>query len=166
MRVVRKCGSSAAACLTIDHMAPHARHPGTSGINPRLAPSGDDPDATQAVASPPDPELLRHLVSYEYRSMVIRQLQITVEWQSHRMARPRRLPDKPQQPHNRPAAAAPSAPHASPQRSPSTTQPTGAAASAATNESPSGSNSNRASSNLRDREFTRLDRLVDGRGVT
>jgi len=34
------------------------------------------------VASPPDPELIRQLVNYEYRSMVIRQLQITVEWQS------------------------------------------------------------------------------------
>src|SRR5690349_24548702 len=31
---------------------------------------------------PPDPDLIRHLVSHEYRSMVIRQLQITVEWQS------------------------------------------------------------------------------------
>src|SRR4051794_9066576 len=30
---------------------------------------------------PPDPALIRSLVDYEYRSMVIRQLQVTVEWQ-------------------------------------------------------------------------------------
>ena len=38
--------------------------------------SGDD-----AAGSAPDPKAICNLVGYEYRSMVIRQLQITVEWQ-------------------------------------------------------------------------------------
>jgi hypothetical protein len=37
---------------------------------------GSDPDA-----SAPDPRMICNLVGYEYRSMVIRQLQVTVEWQ-------------------------------------------------------------------------------------
>src|SRR4051812_35920785 len=44
------------------------------GVGPSQA--GADGD------KPPDPDLIRHLVGYEYRSMVIRPVQITVEWQS------------------------------------------------------------------------------------
>ncbi|GAA3623669.1 WhiB family transcriptional regulator [Microlunatus ginsengisoli] len=42
----------------------------------------DDPDTDDTVAgSAPDPKIIGQLVGCEYRSMVIRQLQVTVEWQ-------------------------------------------------------------------------------------
>ena len=61
---------------------PTARHPGTSWHQPAPRSKRRRSRRNTGRASPPDQDLLRHLVSYEYRSMVIRQLQITVEWQS------------------------------------------------------------------------------------
>ena len=41
----------------------------------------DDRGSEDAAGSAPDPKTIGNLVGYEYRSMVIRQLQVTVEWQ-------------------------------------------------------------------------------------
>ena len=44
--------------------------------------SDHDPDTNDdAAGSMPDAKTIINLVGYEYRSMVIRQLQVTVEWQ-------------------------------------------------------------------------------------
>lgn len=144
-------------------MAPQPGTPEPAGINPRLAPNGDDPDATQAVASPPDQDLLRHLVSYEYRSMVIRQLQITVEWQSIEWLDLAAC---------REAAATQQTCRRCPVRAP-------CLAAAIAIDDPAGwrggvtrderiglwEQLESAFQNLRDLEFTRLDRLVDGRSA-
>lgn len=65
-----------------DPMAPQPDFSAPAKANARPAPNGKGADPKRDVASPPDPHLLRQLVDWEYRSMVIRQLQITVEWQS------------------------------------------------------------------------------------
>ena len=145
-------------------MAPQPDAPAPAASNPPLAPNGDGPDPSRAVVSPPDPELIRHLVSYEYRSMVIRQLQITVEWQSIEwldLARCRTS-----------AAATQQACRRCPVRAPCL-----AAAMAIDDRATWRGGVTRderivlweqlesAFLNARDHDFTRLDRLVDGRST-
>ena len=69
-------------CVTIENMADMPASPApTAARYLRAAPSSSPRDEVDATG-PPDVDLIRDVVGYEYRSMVIRQLQITVEWQS------------------------------------------------------------------------------------
>ena len=82
MRVVQKYGLVATDCATIDTMADRPASPAPPAALYLRAPHSRTPRTETASAGPPNTDLLRDLVRYEYRSMVIRQLQITVEWQS------------------------------------------------------------------------------------
>lgn len=82
MRVVQRYGLPVGWCVTIENMAPMPATPAPTAalyLRPALSSS---PPIEGSAAGPPDVDLIRDVVRYEYRSMVIRQLQITVEWQS------------------------------------------------------------------------------------
>ena len=82
MRVVQKYGLLATTCVTIDSMADRPASPAPSPTLYLRGPRSISPRTAAGAAAPPSTGLLRDVVGYEYRSMVIRQLQITVEWQT------------------------------------------------------------------------------------